>query len=114
MPEVLYEGLCFHAQQAAEKGIKAVRVHYRVAFPKTHAIMDLLTLLHQNGVVVPEDIREAGSLTGYAVEARYPGLSEDVTEEEYVQALGLAERVVHWAESVISHAPGREEKEGPE
>ncbi|WP_447977316.1 HEPN domain-containing protein [Candidatus Nitrospira bockiana] len=42
-PEVLYEDLCFDAQQAAEKAIKALLVDRKVAFPKTHAIMDLLT-----------------------------------------------------------------------
>jgi HEPN domain-containing protein len=40
-------------------------------------------------------------LTGYAVETRYPGLSEDVTKEDYVQALELADRVVQWVESLL-------------
>jgi len=101
-PEVLYEDLCFDAQQAAEKAIKALLVEHKMSFPKTHAIMDLLTLLQQSGVVVPEEIRRAGLLTGYAVETRYPGLSEEVTREDYVQALELAECVVRWAESLLS------------
>lgn len=41
LPEILYEDLCFDAQQAAEKAIKAVLIQRRVAFSKTHAIMDL-------------------------------------------------------------------------
>lgn len=101
-PEVLYEDLCFDAQQAAEKAIKALLVHQQVAFPKTHAISDLLTILEGSGVGVPAEVRQAGALTGYAVEARYPGLSEEVTEGEYVEALTLAERVVRWAESWIA------------
>lgn len=101
-PEVLYEDLCFDAQQAAEKAIKALLVHRQVAFPRTHAISDLLTILEGSGVDVPAEIREAAALTGYAVEARYPGLSEEVTEGEYVEALALAERVVRWAESWIA------------
>ena len=32
-PGVLYELLCFHAQQAAEKAIKAVLIHQGVDFP---------------------------------------------------------------------------------
>lgn len=67
LPHVLYEDLCFDAQQAAEKVLKALLVSKKIAFPKTHAIMDLLTLLEQNGVTVSEDIRRAGLLTGYAV-----------------------------------------------
>lgn len=102
LPEVLYEDLCFDAQQAAEKAIKALLVYQNVPFPKTHDIMDLLTLLHQSGMDVPEEIRHADLLTGYAVETRYPGMSEEVTAEDYAEALALAERVVRWVESIIS------------
>jgi HEPN domain-containing protein len=40
-------------------------------------------------------------LTSYAFEARYPAVGEPVGEEEYKQALGLAERVVRWADLLI-------------
>ena len=40
-------------------------------------------------------------LTSYAWEARYPGLSEPVTDEEFLEALRQAERVVRWAMEVI-------------
>ncbi len=106
-PEVLYEDLCFDAQQAAEKAIKAVLVHRQISFPKTHDIIDLLTILQRSEIEVPEAIRQADLLTGYAVETRYPGMSEEVTEEDYVQALKLAERVLRWAESFVS--PGCDE-----
>jgi HEPN domain-containing protein len=105
LPEVLYEDLCFDAQQAAEKAVKALLVQRRVPFPKTHALMDLLTLLHQAGVDIPEGIRRAGLLTGYAVESRYPGPAEEVSREEYVEAVEIAERVVAWAESLASVWP---------
>jgi HEPN domain-containing protein len=105
LPDVLYEDLCFDAQQAVEKSVKGLLVHRKVAFPKTHAIADLLTLIQQNGIEVPEELRQAGELTEYAVEARYPGLFEDVTHEDYVQALALAERLVQWVEAMISPRP---------
>lgn len=66
--------------------------------------MDLLTILHQSGMDVPEEIRHADFLTGYAVETRYPGMSEDVTAEDYAEALALAERVVRWVESMIPYS----------
>ncbi len=90
VPDVLYEDLCFDAQQAVEKSLKAILVHRKVSFPKTHAVSDLLTLVHQSGIEVPGEIRQAGALTEYAVEARYPGLFEDVTQEDYVEAIDLA------------------------
>jgi HEPN domain-containing protein len=36
--EAFWDDLCFDAQQAAEKSIKAVLVHREIDFPKTHNI----------------------------------------------------------------------------
>jgi HEPN domain-containing protein len=102
LAEVLYEDLCFDAQQAAEKAIKAVLVRRAVPFPKTHAVTQLLTLAQRSGVEVPDEIRSAGRLTRYAVITRYPGLAEEVTEEDYLQAVDLAERVLQWAAILIA------------
>lgn len=66
-PEVLYEDLCFDAQQAAEKTVKAVLVHRLIAFPKTPDTIDLFTLLEKRGLNVPQEIREADALTQFAV-----------------------------------------------
>ena len=35
------------------------------------------------------------------VSSRYPGVSEEVSEEEYRRAIELTERVVEWAEAII-------------
>lgn len=101
LPDVVYEDLCFDAQQAAEKALKAVLVHRKAAFPKTHALADLLTLVAKAGVAVPPEISEATSLTPYAVETRYPGPGEDVTAEDHTDAVRIAERVLRWAEALI-------------
>ena len=99
--DVVYEDPCFDAQQAAEKALKAVLVHRKVDFPKTHALADLLTLVAKAGVSVPPEIEEATSLTPYAVETRYPGLWEDVTAQDHMEAVRIAERVLRWAEALI-------------
>lgn len=98
----LWEDLCFECQQAAEKAAKAVLVFRRIEFPKTHDIRALLTLLDQTEHEVPPDIWDAVDLTDYAVETRYPGRVESVTEEEFRQALALADRVVGWAAETLS------------
>ncbi len=98
--KVLFEGLCFHAQQAAEKALKAILIAQSVPPPKTHNIRTLLDLLPQE-VIVPEEIEDAASLTDYAVTSRYPGDFESVDEEEYKEAVRLAETVVLWAERII-------------
>ncbi len=89
------------AQQAAEKSLKALLVHRRVSFPKTHDINTLLGLLREHGVDVPDELRPADNLTEFAVGGRYPGLTEPVTREAFEQARELAQQVVRWAESMI-------------
>jgi len=98
--DVLFEVLCFHAQQAAEKALKAVLIAKGVSPPKTHNIRTLLDLLPQE-VIVPQEIEDAASLTDYAVTSRYPGDFESVDEEEYHEAVRLAETIFLWAERII-------------
>ena len=97
---VLLENLCFHAQQAAEKTLKAVLIFLEIDFPRTHNIRTLLDLLPE-GVDVPQEVEESAILTDYAVESRYPMNSEPVDDEEYRQVIGLAEAVVSWGEKLI-------------
>lgn len=96
----LYEQLCFHAQQAAEKGIKAVLLKSGVGFPFTHNLQALIDLL-PTGVLKASVPIDAVDLNPYAVATRYPYETEPVTEEEYLEALHVAEKVVKWAESLI-------------
>ena len=100
--EALWEDLCFDAQQAVEKAFKAVLVFRGVDFPKTHNIRVLLSLLDSAGQQIPQELRKAIGLTIYATVSRYPGEAEPVTEDEYHEAVALAEQVVQWAEQVIS------------
>ena len=97
---VLLENLCFHAQQAVEKTLKAVLVFLEIHYPTTHNIRTLLDFLAER-VEIPQVVEEAAGLTGYAVESRYPGNMEPVEEEEYRRALRIAEAVLSWAESLI-------------
>jgi HEPN domain-containing protein len=97
---ILLEDLCFHAQQAAEKALKAVLVFRSVPFPKTHNIGTLLDLLPDD-LSLPAEVKEAPGLTDYAVLTRYPGDLEPVTKEEYLESLRIAEAVVQWAEKIV-------------
>jgi len=92
----LYEQLCFHAQQAAEKAIKAVLISQGIDFPKTHNIDFLLTLLpsHMQHDNLPA---QANILTSYATIFRYPSEEEPVSLEEYQNLLAISRDVVTWA-----------------
>ncbi|MBI5115240.1 HEPN domain-containing protein [Candidatus Poribacteria bacterium] len=95
------EQVCFHAQQAAEKAIKAVLLSREIEFPLTHDIEELLKIAEDNGVQLPENICEAGLLTPYAVETRYPGYSYEVTETDLNEAMRMAELVMAWASAML-------------
>jgi len=83
----------FHAQQAAEKYVKAFLVHHQCAFPKTHDIAELLDRAATVDKTLAESLRTAVSLNPYAVDERYPGDSPDMTEGDAVEALALARSV---------------------
>ena len=92
------EDLCFEAQQAAEKAIKAMLIGRGVEFPYVHDLSRLLSLVEEGGETIPTVIRAAGTLTPYAVITRYPGIVRPVTQKEYEKAVEIAEKVIRWAE----------------
>ncbi|OHB75831.1 MAG: DNA-binding protein [Planctomycetes bacterium RBG_16_64_10] len=72
-----YDAACFHAQQCAEKYLKARLQEAGIAFGKTHNLVALLK------IVLPieptwDDLRTALQvLTEFAVEVGYPGTMAD-------------------------------------
>ena len=101
VPGALLEGHCYHAQQAVEKALKAVMIDRDVFFPYTHNIAELLEILAENDIHLQVDPRIANRLTEYATVTRYPGLPEPVTNDEYLIAIDIAQRVVEWADGQI-------------
>lgn len=101
MKGVLLEDLCFNAQQAAEKALKAVCLAQGTDFPKIHSLVQLMDILEAGGVEIPGNVRDADILTQYAVQSRYPGVEEEIARDEYRDALKLAAGVVFWAEKII-------------
>ncbi|MBX5491740.1 MAG: HEPN domain-containing protein [Chloroflexi bacterium] len=100
-PGGFYEDLCYHAQQAAEKALKALYIRRGWPFRRVHDLGELLYGLRVHGLPIPDSVEEAVILTSYAVEARYPGLAEPVSAEEYEEAVRLAAQVVEWAAGVL-------------
>jgi HEPN domain-containing protein len=94
------ESLCFHAQQAAEKALKAVLVQRRILFPKSHDLERLMDLLPGDLSVSPH-IRTAAALTRYSESGRYPHGFEDMSEKDYRLAVGMARDVYGWAEKAL-------------
>ena len=103
---VRWEQVCFHAQQAAEKAIKAVLLSRGIDFPLTHDIEELLEIAESSGMELTEDIQEASILTPYAVETRYPGYWFEITEADQKEAIQAAEIVIAWADDVLKKPQG--------
>jgi len=100
---VYLEDLCFNAQQAAEKALKAVCILHHIEYPYIHDLAALVTIIMGNGVCVPDHVKEAAKLTRFAITTRYPHFLSPVKEEEYRRAVAIAEGVVTWCESEIGN-----------
>jgi HEPN domain-containing protein len=98
---VFWEDLCFDAQQAAEKAVKALLVWHQIDFPRTHRLAELLGVFQQAGHAVPEEMWQADRLSDHAIVTRYPGHPYPVDEAEYRQAVALAEQVLQWVEGTL-------------
>ena len=90
--EAPYRLIAYHAQQCAEKYLKAFLVYYHVDFPFTHNISTLLELCSEHASWAAK-LQDAEQLTLYSITTRYPGEEEEVTESEAGQAIDLARKV---------------------
>lgn len=73
---------CFHAQQAAEKYLKAYLISKSIIFPKTHDLELLIHLCEQNNKAFVSILSIARRLISYSVFSRYPDLNDDLTESD--------------------------------
>lgn len=108
--KVRYDTLCFHAQQTAEKSLKAILVYYDKPFPRTHDIEELLDLIRVQKVTIPNIVLKAKSLSVHATDSRYPddfSPEDTVNKEEYKAAVKLAQKVLQWAKAVIKKEKGK-------
>jgi len=87
-----YDTVCFHAQQVAEKYVKAALTFLGIPFPKVHDLDELLDLFPSDaGLSVARD--SLTELSQLAVAPRYPGWDAEIDRT-------LAERSFATAQSV--------------
>jgi HEPN domain-containing protein len=84
--------VAFHAQQCAEKYLKALLSFRGIDFPKIHDVEQLLVHAEMSDEAVVS-VEEQRLLTAYATVTRYPGDYEPVTVTEARRAVTLARRV---------------------
>jgi HEPN domain-containing protein len=84
--------ICFLAQQAAEKSLKAILVLLGLKFPYTHDL-DHLRELVPSGWRVKDAFPKLYALSIWAIDARYPDDMPDVVEADAKEALQLAKAI---------------------
>ena len=105
-PEPPLDTICFHAQQCAEKYLKAFLVYHEIEFEKIHDITELILLASQVDKSFLQLIDLGKKLTPYAVEIRYPGmLTEELTEETAWEDVNMA---IEIKEFVLARLPLKE------
>ena len=97
---VYYEDLCYQAQQAAEKGLKALLIFYGIEPERTHNLFILLQEL-ENYTELNDEIRDVLKLYNFAVQTRYPGDYIAIEKEEYEQSVIIAEKCLKWIEEKL-------------
>lgn len=95
----LVSGACFHAQQCAEKYMKALLISKGTDFPKTHDLLMLNNLCTEAGIFLEINPKHLNTLSDFAVRTRYPGEGPNV--EEAKEAIELAKLVRNLARKFL-------------
>ena len=91
-----YDAVCFHAQQCAEKYLKAILVEDNLRVPRIHDLEALVNLLSGQYQELQGILRHARILSAMIVEVRYPGMTadEDDAAESLKSATAIREAVL--------------------
>ena len=96
----------FHAQQAAEKALKAAIIASGATAERTHDLEALAARLPRDwrATELGDDLSD---LTEAAVEERYPGIAEGATGEDAARGLATARSVLAAVEADLEREAGR-------
>jgi Uncharacterized conserved protein related to C-terminal domain of eukaryotic chaperone, SACSIN len=94
-PEIHLSMVCFHAQQAVEKALKAVLFRYGIQFERTHDLVKLARHLRSVGLTLSVTDEGLRKLNPYAVTLRYD--DEEIELLSRDEALIIIEKVRTWA-----------------
>ena len=87
----LFAIAAFHLQQSAEKYLKAYLEYHNKSFAKTHDIEYLLQMSAQINPIFGEI--NAGNLSDYAVDLRYPGDIYEISKSEIEESSEIVSEI---------------------
>lgn len=99
------EIICYHCQQAAEKGIKALIMYYGAegGMPKLHDLSFLLNQIKNKVNIEDRYYDYADTLTPYGVSIRYP--NELFLEERHAKkAIQYADEIIRWVDGIVKQS----------
>lgn len=83
----------FHAQQSAEKYLKALLVSRGIQPPKTHDLTKLLALCAERAIDLVAFTDDCAFLSPLAVLSRYPGDEPETAREDAERCIRIAEGI---------------------
>ena len=93
----------FHAQQAAEKLLKALLMARNIPYRKTHDLRELIDLIRDHDIKFPESLMEIRTLSPFTVEFRYDYLpAEEELPFDRQKALEMVRDLRKWVEEEIA------------
>jgi HEPN domain-containing protein len=104
--DVPWDTVCFHAQQVAEKLLKAILAAHGEIVPRTHDLSALTGQCAALGVDVALLQEDCQSLQPYAVLTRYPCWPFEPDEEEGRLAADAAHRLYDVIELILFNMEG--------
>ena len=99
---VPWDTVCFHAQQAGEKYLKAFLVYHGLTPPYIHELLPLLAQCRNTDPDLGVSEEDCRNLSRYAVAARYP---EDLYGSTRDDALPLVEAAHRVRAAVLARLP---------
>lgn len=93
--------MAFHAQQAAEKALKAVLAFRGIRYGRTHNLATLIDLARQGSIAVPDWADAVTALTPFGAALRYEQLPSDPETVDRRAILSLIERLRAWSEKFV-------------
>ena len=96
------EIICYHCQQAVEKGLKSILAFAGETIPKTHDIYRLKKLCEKHFPKISEVLSDnnADIFTDFATITRYPDEKGDLTEVEMNFAIMYAKQILEGIEEM--------------
>jgi HEPN domain-containing protein len=94
---VYHDASAFHAQQAAEKSLKALQIQIHGRFDKIHDLVSIAKAVGSPNEIIKCCI----TLAPYYVVTRYPDVGEPISKDTVKELLNKSKKVVSWVTQTL-------------